>query len=47
MHAHHTALSLLYCGPRRVISWPRITKLAATRGVGAMIVVEILDKAWA
>lgn len=40
---HHIALSRLYWGPNRLISCPRMTKFAATRGVGAMIVVDILS----
>lgn len=41
-HSHHIALIRLYSEPRRLITWPRMTKLAATSGVGAMMVVVIL-----
>lgn len=38
------ALRRLYWGPSRVMSCPRMTKFAATNGVGAMMVVEILGE---
>ncbi len=37
------ALRRLYCCPRRFMISPRTTKFAAMRGVGAMIVVVILQ----
>ena len=42
VYAHHFAEIRLYCWPMRRMIWPRMTKLAAMRGVGAMIVVAIL-----
>lgn len=39
---HHIALRRLYCCPRRLMICPRITKFAAMRGVGAIMVVVIL-----
>ena len=41
-HVHHIGLNRLYCAPSLAINSPRITKFAATSGVGAMIVVVIL-----
>ena len=38
VYAHHFAEIRLYCWPMRRMIWPRMTKLAAMRGVGAMIV---------
>lgn len=43
-HVHQMALSRLYWGPSLRMSCPRTTKLVATRGVGAMIVVVILKR---
>ena len=39
---YHRGLNRLYEGPRRRTRRPIMTKLAASRGVGAMIVVTIL-----
>lgn len=43
-HVHILGLSLLYAGPKYLIISPKMTKLAARRGVGAMIVRVILTK---
>ena len=42
LNVHSRGVSLLNCEPSRLIKAPSITKLAATKGVGAMIVVTIL-----
>ena len=40
--AQKMALRRLYCCPSRLMISPRMTKFAAMRGVGAMMVVVIL-----
>ncbi len=41
-YSHALGLNLLYAGPRIRIIAPRMRKLAATSGVGPMIVAVIL-----
>ena len=43
VHVHHLVDRRLYLSPRLLITIPRVMKFAAASGVGAMIVVEILD----
>jgi len=45
-HSHNLGLRRQNCGPSRLVIRPKMIKLAATSGVGATIVVEILLAPW-